>query len=472
MASGHLLDRDTIAGELRELASRPGLATRQGELQELGSALSGRGDVDAWAELDLTHVFVRPESVRAAVVPRSEHRVWSLIEIALGTLVFLPLLVTWSGLMQATSAYQALIGSDATQAGRPFLQLWQSGFEGRLAAWATFGHVALYATLFIAVLLALSVVHGSRKAGADRREAAAAQEAESLLAELVPLLTRAQLVLHERRRAAPQRFAAELTGAAQTLERLGSQAVDTQRDLGEAARLVEQSLVAAKDRLADVGASVDPLQQAVRRVEKALRDGVGQLSDTVRDSAGQLSVTVRDGAAATDSLVHRSGQRSTDAAELVKQATDRVGAELARAGDRVEDAVRDLAVAQRGFTTGAETVADVTGQVLERLVDTVRQVAELAGQVATASDATLAAADRVDRTAARLAADVLDAVAARQQPAPVPLAGEGRPVVLAKEDHGVDLPGPARPRPGQFSDEPARRSTLELDELPVRQAGR
>lgn len=203
--------------------------------------------------------------------------------------------------------------------------------RGRLAAWATFGHVALYATLFIAVLLALSVVHGGRKAGADRREATAAQEAEGLLAELAPLLTRAQLVLHERRRSAPQRFAAELTGAAETLERLGGQAVDTQRDLSEAARLVERSLTAAKDRLADVGASVDPLREAVRGVEKAVRDGAGQLSESVRDSAGQLSETVRDGAAATDGLVRRSGQRSTDAAELIKQATDRVGTELARA---------------------------------------------------------------------------------------------------------------------------------------------
>ena len=112
MASGRLLDRDRIAGELRELASRPGLATRQEELQALGSALSGRGVVDEWAELDLAHVFVRPESVRAALLPRSEHRAWSLVEVALGTFVFLPLLVTWSGLMQATSAYQALIGSD------------------------------------------------------------------------------------------------------------------------------------------------------------------------------------------------------------------------------------------------------------------------------------------------------------------------------------------------------------------------
>ncbi len=454
MAPGRLVDRDAIAGELRELAAHPGLATRGDELRALGLALSGRGDLDPWAEIDLVRGFVRPESVRAAVAPRPEHRVWAWIEVVLGALVFVPLLVTWFGLMQATSAYQALVGSDPAQAARPFLQLWQSGFEGRLAGWATFGHVALYATAVIAVLLVLSVVHGLRRAGADRREEHAAQEAEDLLARLAPLLTRTQLVLHERRRASPQRFAAELTGAAQMLEALVKQAADTQRDLGDAARLVEQSVAGAKDRLADVAGAVAPLQQAVGGVERAVRDGSTQLSETVRANA-----------AATDSLVHRSGQRASDAAESVKQATERVGDGLDRAGERVEDAVRDLAAAQRGFTTGAEVVADVTGQILGRLAELDVRVAELARQVADASGATLAAAERLDRNSAQLLARVAGVVP------------ETGVVADAVADAAVGGPpqdaiAPARPRPAERQAGPAQQSLLDLDEIPVRQAGR
>ena len=45
----------------------------------------------------------------------------------------------------------------------------------------------------------------------------------------------------EYRRASPQRFAAELTGAAETLERLGEQAVQAQRELGSAAEAVRDT---------------------------------------------------------------------------------------------------------------------------------------------------------------------------------------------------------------------------------------
>ncbi|MFF2657014.1 methyl-accepting chemotaxis protein [Kitasatospora sp. NPDC058032] len=464
MTSGPLLDRHAIGGELRTLADRPGLVHRHEELRELGLALSGAGDLDRWAELDLVHSFVRPESVRSAVRPRPEPRFWAWAEVALGALVFVPLLVTWAGLMQATSAYRALIGADARQAARPFLQLWQTGFEGRLPGWATFGDVALSATLFIALLLALSVAHGVRRAGTERREAAAEGEAEDLLAELAPVLTRAQLVLNERRRSTPQRFAAELTGAAETLERLGRQAADTQRELSEAALAVERSVAGAEQRLADAGEAVEPLRRAVDGVEKAV-GGIGRSVDgvglAVRDSGDRLAESVRDGAAATDELVQRGARQLADAAELVRRATDRVGTELADAGERVEDAVRDLAVAQRGFTTGAETVADVNGQVLERLDGLAREVVMLADRVAAAASAATAAAARLDASGPE-----------------GPRGGEGIVMVKTVSGPGPDA-GAARSRgtgtaaaSASASAEVDDRTLLELDEVPVHGQGR
>ncbi|MFB7472204.1 methyl-accepting chemotaxis protein [Kitasatospora sp. NPDC056184] len=462
MTSGRLLDRHAIGGELRTLADRPGLAHRQEELRELGLVLSGAGDLDRWAELDLVHSFVRPESVRAAVRPRPEPRFWAWAEVALGALVFVPLLVTWAGLMQATSAYRALIGADAGQAARPFLQLWQTGFEGRLPSWATFGDVALSATLFIALLLALSVAHGVRRAGTERREAAAEGEAEDLLAELAPVLTRAQLVLNERRRSGPQRFAAELTGAAETLERLGRQAADTQRELGEAALAVERSVAGAEQRLAEAGTAVDPLRRAVDGVEKAV-DGIGRAVDgvgrAVRDSGDRLAETVRDGAAATGDLVHRGGERVAEAAELVRRATDRVGAELAGAGERVEEAVLDLAVAQRGFTTGAETVADVNGQVLERLDGLTREVAALADRVAAAASAATAAAARLEASGVGGQRAESGTVLVKTVSGPGPDSGAAR-----FRDSEAAAPGAAA-----VVDD---RTLLELDEVPVQGQGR
>ncbi|MEV6209628.1 hypothetical protein [Kitasatospora sp. NPDC051914] len=395
MARGGLLDHVTIASGLRGLAGKPELAGRSAELEALAAALDGPGDPGPWAELDLLHSFVRPESVTPD--GRGEARMWSLVEVGIGALVFVPLLVTWFGLMRATSAYQALIGSDPRQAGRPFLQLWQTGFDGRLGSWATFGHVAAGASAVIGLLLVLSVVHGLKQSGAERREAESARTAEGLLAELAPLLTRAQAALHEHRRASPQRFAAELTGAAETLERLGEQAVQAQRELGSAAEAVRDTVLDAREQLADVAASVAPLRAAVGDVERA----AGRVEQAVAAGAEKLVGTVRDGAAATDGLVDRSGRRLADAAAAVRDSAEAVGAELADAGTRVEEAVRDLAAAQRGFTTGAELAADVSGRVLERLDDLTRHLAELGEQVSGASAAARAAARHADDTARR-----------------------------------------------------------------------
>ncbi|WP_052390055.1 hypothetical protein [Streptomyces sp. NRRL B-24484] len=395
MAPRGLLDHVAIAAELRVLAGQPQLAGRRAELDELAAALDGRGDPGPWAELDLLHTFVRPESV----LPdgRPEARFWSLVEVGIGALVFVPLLVTWFGLMRATSAYQALIGSDPRQAGRPFLQLWQTGFDGRLGSWATFGHVAAGASAVIGLLLVLSVVHGLKRSGAERREAESARAADAVLGGLTPLLTRAQVALHEYRRASPQRFAAELTGAAQTLERLGEQAVRAQRELGSATETARDAVAAAREQLADVGAAVSPLQAAVGGVERA----AGRVEQAVAAGAERVAETVRDGAAATDGQVDRSGRRMAEAADAVRDSADAVGAELADAGSRVEEAVRDLVAAQRGFATGAEIAADVSGRVLERLDDLTRRVADLGEQVARASSAALAAARHADDTARR-----------------------------------------------------------------------
>ena len=137
----------------------------------------------------------------------------------LGALVFVPLMLTWYGLTRASSAYGALTGADPEAAFRPFLQLWQSGFEGHLTGAFTFGHVAMSATVAIVVLFALALAHGVRRSAVARREEDADRGSGELTAGArAVFLTRAQLVLNQQRSGSPQRFAAELTGAAATLK--------------------------------------------------------------------------------------------------------------------------------------------------------------------------------------------------------------------------------------------------------------
>ncbi|MFD5820364.1 methyl-accepting chemotaxis protein [Streptomyces sp. NPDC127038] len=343
------MDRRVIAQSIEELAGRQELGSRKEELAALAAALRNQdpAGLDPWSELDLLTAYARPESLRANGARDGEHPVWSYAEGVLGALVFVPLMLTWYGLTRASSAYGALTGADPGAASRPFLQLWQSGFEGHLTGAFTFGHVAMSATVAIALLFALVLTHGLRRSAVARREEAAERGSEELMAALVPALTRAQLVLNGQRSSSPQRFAAELTEAAATLRRLGDKAVRVQKDLTSAASAVGEAVQGAERALTGVDASVKPLEAAVGRVEAAVSDGgdrVRKALDEVRDASGEVRLAVRG------------------------------------AGDRVEDSVTVLAASQRAYATGIEVSSDVSAQLLGRFgevaEDTARAVEE------------------------------------------------------------------------------------------------
>ncbi|MFF3452444.1 methyl-accepting chemotaxis protein [Streptomyces sp. NPDC002667] len=381
MPAGALMDRHVLAKSIEELAERPALATRKEELAALAVALRNQdpAGLDPWSELDLLAAYARPESLRATGVRDGEHPLWSYAEGVLGALVFVPLMLTWYGLTRASSAYGALTGADPGAASRPFLQLWQSGFEGHLTGAFTFGHVAMSATVAIALLFSLVLTHGLRRSSVARREEAADRGSEELMAALVPALTRAQLVLNGRRSSSPQRFAAELTEAAGTLRRLGDKAVRVQKDLTSAASAVGDAVQGAERALAGVDTSVKPLEAAVGRVEAAVSDGgdrVRKALDEVRDASGEVRLAVRG------------------------------------AGDRVEDSVTVLAASQRAYATGIEVSSDISAQLLGRFGEvaenTARAVEESQHAVRELNDqsgALRAVAEEFARLVAELRAD-------------------------------------------------------------------
>lgn len=374
MPVGALATASIVAAQLDDLADDPGLGSRQVELKYLANALRGLGDgdIEPWTELDLLQAFARQESVSAVFDEKPEHRAWAFLEVGIGSLVFLPLLLTWLGLSRATSAYEALIGEDPTAAARPFLQLWQSGFEGRLAAWSTFGHVAAFATAVIFLLVLLATVHGVRRTQTERRADRAQRSADDLLARLVPLLTRAQLLLNEQRLSSPQRFAAELTGAATTLGKLGDKAVRAHKQLDAAATSVAAAVEHAGSRLASVDAAVVPLENAVARVESAVLANTGEISKAVASLADPLE----QNSARLESAVSGSGVMVRRALEDVQAVNGEVRDALGAAGERVEGSVTVLAAAQRSFTTGTEVAADVSSRVLDRLGKVTESTAE------------------------------------------------------------------------------------------------
>ncbi|MFH0246802.1 hypothetical protein ACG5V6_01005 [Streptomyces chitinivorans] len=394
-------DKKVTARHLKDAARDPALAPRAEELLALAEALES-ADTDAldpWADLDLAEHFARPESIAEPATDDRGARFDGTLDWVLGALVFLPLLFTWAGLWKATSAYEALVGADPEAASRPFLQLWQSGFQGHLDEVFRFGHVAVGGCLSLMMLFALTAVHGYRRTLAERREEQAQRHTRAALARLVPVLTRAQLCLNEHRFASPQRFAAELNSAAGRIQRMHTKAITTQEQLTRAAELVGRAMEEAGQRLAQAETYVRPLEDAAARFEETVRDSGTAIRTAVRDLDEPLS---RAGDRLTDAVNGQSGvlgkaldelraagegmrdvlARTTDRLETaVTGNSDSIRGALSDTAQRVEDSLTVLAASQRGFTTGIEVVADLNG----RLIDDLGAVAERTGEAAEAS---------------------------------------------------------------------------------------
>jgi hypothetical protein len=401
MFTGTQLDRAVTARHLEDAAQDPALAPRAEELRALARALDSTdvAALDAWADLDLMAHFARPESIAEPVDTDRGERLDSVLDWVLGALVFLPLLFTWFGLWQASSAYGALTGDDPEAAGRPFLQLWQSGFDGHLSGAYRFGHVAVGGCLALVMLFVLTAVHGYRRTGAERREGQARGRARAALARLVPVLTRAQLSLNEHRFASPQRFAAELNSAAGRLQRMHSKAIATQEALSRAAELVSEAADKAEQRLAQAEAYVRPIEQVVLRIEETVRDSgtaiqaaVQGLDDPLTQAGRRMADAVSGQTGVLDKALKDLRTAGDDMRDVLSRAADRLETAVGDNGDRVRGALSDaarqveeslavLAASQRGFTTGIEVVTDVNG----RLLDDLGTVADRTGEAAEAS---------------------------------------------------------------------------------------
>ncbi|MFF7853204.1 hypothetical protein [Streptomyces sp. NPDC007904] len=389
------------ARHLEDAAQDPALAPRAEELRALAQALDSTDvdALDAWAELDLMTHFARPESIADPADTGRGERLDSILDWVLGALVFLPLLFTWFGLWQASSAYGALTGDDPEAAGRPFLQLWQSGFDGHLSGAYRFGHVAVGGCLALVMLFVLTAVHGYRRTGAERREEQERGRARTALARLVPVLTRAQLSLNEHRFASPQRFAAELNSAAGRLQRMHSKAIATQEQLTRAAELVSEAADKAERRLAQAESYVRPIEQVVLRIEETVRDSgtaiqaaVHGLDDPLTQAGRRLADAVSGQTGVLDKAVENLRTAGDDMRDVLSRAAERLETAVGDNGDRVRGALSDaarqveesltvLAASQRGFTTGVEVVADVNG----RLLNDLGTVADRTGEAAEAS---------------------------------------------------------------------------------------
>jgi hypothetical protein len=91
----------------------------------------------------------------AELLAGKHSRLWAILEVIRNVLVFAPIAVTWFGLSIAATAYAELLSARPDLVSRPFLLLWQEGFDGRLAL--NFSTLAITDASLIGVLIVLSL---------------------------------------------------------------------------------------------------------------------------------------------------------------------------------------------------------------------------------------------------------------------------------------------------------------------------
>lgn len=449
-----LFDRREVASELR------GIKGLTGGAQQLVDRLATDLDQNAvarlerWAELDLVALFARAENLDqptpplapawSAPLPSStrverlrgllwqagtwlaaqRRRGWErFAESLLGVLVFVPLLITWSGLALAAHAYGRLASSNAQQATRPFLQLWESGFDGRLPSWARFGDVAVAAVLFISMLLLLSTLHSLARHRAQSEGEASEADREQWVGRLAVLFSRAQYVVGEYRSNAPTRLSEALSGstgelaqlltsakqshdtASTVLGRVGAltQALEDVTDRVIAAaeqikqaqvegmRSVDQTVQTSADRLQQAyQASTDGVRQAtdkalasVQQTLEVLRDVQRDAADAVERDARESREVVREGVKALQSTQEAALDSLREARMAMAHSTSQgadavetVGGALRGTGDRIDAALRTLSDSQEALSRRSAAAADAADRTALSMQDMAKGIAE------------------------------------------------------------------------------------------------
>ena len=146
------MDRAATAGAIRRLADEatarePSLGTLLARLADAvaeGRAMEASGYIGA----------VDPRGL-AELLARGHSRLWAVLEVIRNVLVFAPIAVTWFGLSIAATAYAELLTARPELISRPFLLLWQEGFDGRLLL--NFSTLAIVDASLIGVLIVLSL---------------------------------------------------------------------------------------------------------------------------------------------------------------------------------------------------------------------------------------------------------------------------------------------------------------------------
>jgi hypothetical protein len=133
-------------------------------LRLLGDAVEGGRYAKGWGASDIYKLINPDLIVERYMSQHATARGWlvEVLELARNVFIFVPIIITWLGISQATSKYHELLSQCLNkcpdQVSQPFLYLWEQGFGGRLPDVLRLSNVGLIDATILAIIFTLTFI--------------------------------------------------------------------------------------------------------------------------------------------------------------------------------------------------------------------------------------------------------------------------------------------------------------------------
>lgn len=342
-------------------------------LRDLGSALSSESGRQRWSDVDLSRAFNTDRLSYVYALRREGGFAPASIEVAdkiRNVLVLVPILLTWAALADASISYNRYIEENPSEAGTPFLLLWQRGFGSESGFLSTsFSTVAIIDAVVIVVMILLTLyTHGRR----ERQEDLVSDTSAAFQAEFDNVLAEATVILAGDRSNRPAQLTDSVERLADRFER-SSQELLTQLQV-EHDRL--EHLAGQREKeFADFGMFATGMRSGAEEMHRLLVD-LRQVSSGLETALEDLSSEVSAAGDQQRSLLTAvtNLERMTSSSIQSDQAVTRQISQAANTlGETADKAMSGAEAAAQAGRIASDAVRGI-GEVVRQLADSQERV--------------------------------------------------------------------------------------------------
>jgi hypothetical protein len=331
---------------LRALAADARFARRSEDLKSLAEAVEDEKN-DEWTGIDLFAAF--PASSAVAVKERA------LAERAFGTLaaisVFLPVGWTWLSFHAASKAFQGVV-TDKSEAGRTFLSLWTTGFDGSLTSAFWLIPTTKVSIVLIVLAIVCIVSHRWVAHSTANREEQRLQQAHS---ELTACLALAQRLVDQRRADDPERIETMVKRSVRLL-------LDANQTTQASADELRAAATELRTSLADLISSATEANVAATTSAKEATAANADLRLAIDQTLNDLSTAVR--------------RHVRELHDGTKVALDEAGRQAIAAGAAISTEVAKVAKSQQDLAAGVTTLSTASSGIKTELSKMMSELGE------------------------------------------------------------------------------------------------